>query len=114
MFKIITPRTCAEEVPEQWDEKYGPNGTVRKGPQIQWPEKGKRTPKEVHRLICESLGKSDHQDWCHNIPTCSNCGDSTKWVVQVGEPPEYESKTVWLCKKCTSNLYHFLSSQGNT
>jgi|AGTN01.2.fsa_nt_gi hypothetical protein len=34
------------------------------------------------------------------VPECTECGQNVSEVVQLGEPPDWESRTVYLCAKC--------------
>ena len=54
------------------------------------------TAKKIENII----GNSSWTDL-----TCSECGKYVKKVVQVGEEPDYESATVFLCVKCIKRLY---------
>lgn len=35
--------------------------------------------------------------------TCNECGRDVEVVIEVGEEPDYESCTAWLCKNCVLN-----------
>jgi len=36
--------------------------------------------------------------WTENI--CSHCGQDVEATVRLGEEPEYESRTAWICPEC--------------
>lgn len=35
--------------------------------------------------------------------TCSECQREAAAVVEIGEPPDYESSTAWICRRCLEN-----------
>lgn len=42
-------------------------------------------------------------DWTSRI--CNDCGEYVKEVICVGQEPDYESYTAYLCKDCLSKAY---------
>lgn len=75
--------------------------------------------KEKERKIYESLlalgpgpGPDDvdrvigNRSWT-SLPTCGGCGkDGLEIVVQVGEDPDYESRTAYLCGPCLREAWY--------
>lgn len=69
---------------------------------------GGRTDAEVADLL-DALGPSPdpddvdrvigHDGWTQ-LPACSGCDAHVPLVVQVGEVPDYESSTAYLCPAC--------------
>ena len=42
---------------------------------------------------------------------CSECGIESWDIVQVGEPPDYESATAWICRDCLKSALKLLEGQ---
>jgi hypothetical protein len=105
--RLITRQSQADTAAQRWAERYGhyidgpgnvrstlfglPNrrstytALVALGPN---PD-----PDAVDRVV----GNSSWTD----TPTCNECGRSgLPAVVQVGEEPDYESRTAWMCGDC--------------
>ena len=56
-----------------------------------------KDPDEVDRII-------GNKSWTE-LPMCSECGKrSNEFVIEVGEEPDYESDTAWLCPACIRKL----------
>lgn len=52
-------------------------------------------PDDVDRIIGNNSWTSTR---------CDECGESPEFVVMVGEEPDYESNTVFICSPCILNL----------
>jgi hypothetical protein len=46
--------------------------------------------------VAEIIGNSS---WAREL-ACSECGHETWGIVEIGEPPDYESATAYLCRDC--------------
>jgi hypothetical protein len=42
---------------------------------------------------------------------CSECGKEAGEVVEVGEEPDYESSTTWLCKDCLRKALNLMEEE---
>lgn len=40
---------------------------------------------------------------------CNDCGEPSYDVVQLGEPPDYDSNTAWVCKGCLEKALALLN-----
>lgn len=45
--------------------------------------------------------------WAHN---CTECNKSFRTLVELGEPPGYESRTVLLCQNCLTDALARIAS----
>jgi hypothetical protein len=95
----ITREILAREAAASWAEQY--RATIEKDP-------NDRKAKIARGLI--ALGPDPDPDavdeviencsWTR-VPKCSACGEGfQQFVVQVGEAPDYESRTANLCRNC--------------
>jgi hypothetical protein len=103
-----TPQSNAAAAADAWQRKYGPNrslddwhsivGAALKalGPQP--------TPEDVNALI-------GNQCWTECY--CTECEKSVDAVVQIGEEPDYESDTVWLCRGCLAEAVRIMDEEGS-
>ncbi len=93
-MKIITRESKAAVAAERWKEQYFHDGEWRPG--------------DDKRLAYEELMKGDHTpDRVEEILNCSwtmtQCGECMAYgvpVVQLGEEPDYESATAYVCAPC--------------
>jgi hypothetical protein len=98
-----TPQSRAAEAADAWEEQYAPYCSVD-----HWQAKmgaalkalGPRPrPEDVNSLI-------GNQGWTECI--CTECGKSVDAVVQIGEDPDYESDTVWVCRGCLAEAVRIM------
>jgi len=88
-----TRKMLAAEASDRWDRHYAPFKSVAL---LQISENLKALgpspePSEVDSVI-------GNGSWTRL--TCSECGQDVDEVVQVGDEPDYESSTAWLCRPC--------------
>lgn len=97
-MKIITRQSLANEAAAKWSEQYPDSKRYPQYPDNL--ETGRKlatltapvNPDEVDRII-------GNTSW--TTPNCCNvCGKRNGPVVEVGEEPDYESSTAWLCFDC--------------
>jgi hypothetical protein len=50
------------------------------------------TPEDVEKIV-------GNKSWAE-LSRCHECGGYFEEVVEIGEPPDYESSTAHICKKC--------------
>jgi len=93
--KLITERTQLCDVATRWREQYPGNRTDDKG----------EIAKKLDALDGETATAEDvaaiigNNSWC--APSkCNECGAVVAVAVQVGEEPDYESRTATLCFVC--------------
>jgi len=94
-MKIQTRLTLAQEAPKKWARQYS-YPSVR-------PDQHKITeqlaaldspidPDQVDAII-------GNKSWTE-VNRCSECGARVDVVVEIGEEPDYESLTAWVCLPC--------------
>lgn len=99
-MKVITEKDWVKEAPEKWKRNYFHNGD--------WGTVSLGDPKKIYDALCElnpeSATASDvtaiigNDSWCGFC--CSECGKRSLTILLVGQEPDYESLTVWLCPEC--------------
>jgi hypothetical protein len=101
-MKIITRRSQAKEASARWKAQYGYMGKWR------LPEN------EVTYNKLKALGHNpdpDAVDEAIGNPTwtspgaCSACRAKESFLVEVGEEPDWESRTAYLCFDCLKEAY---------
>ena len=98
-MKIMTPQTLAREARAKWDEQY--KHASNDNHLRTW------APAVAARLAALGENPSPQQvndaignDRWTQPPSCSECDSESAAIVQVGEEPDYESSTAWLCRDC--------------
>jgi len=95
-MKLITRQILANEVVQRWKEQY-PNDKddIRKKLEALGDIKN---PDDIDHII-------GNGSWTR-VPCCSECGkDNLELVIMVGEEPDYDADTAWLCADCIRALY---------
>ena len=88
-MKVITKQSRANEAYSRWMAQYpyDKDGIGAKLAALgSTPD-----PDEVDSVI-------GNKSWTE-LYCCSECGDRSE-VVELGEPPDYESSTAWICVRC--------------
>lgn len=97
-MKIINERSQVRDVARAWKEQYkGWNGPNRKendaiGRALSALNKETATAADVEEII-------GNGSWVKQKP-CNECGNLFETVIEIGEPDDYESRTVTLCVGC--------------
>jgi len=93
-MKLITRHTRAAEVVERWLRQY-PEDNAPKHPGMGAKLRAlgdNPDPDVVDALI-------GNNTWTQTN-VCDECGAEEVPVMQIGEEPDYESRTAWLCEAC--------------
>ena len=108
-MKLITERGLIREVANRWREQYPAGRSGADKDQI-WqrlseldPEKA--SAEEVGRII----GNKSWATIC-----CDECMNDTKAVVELGEEPSWESRTIHLCRACAEAALTALTESQTT
>lgn len=97
-MKAITPKGRARGVAKRWKAEYLDHP---KHYDTLWHQEvydaivalgDSPEPEDINRII-------GNEYWTRPEP-CSECKATVALVVQVGEEPDYESHTAWLCVNC--------------
>lgn len=93
---LITERSVIREVADRWDKQYPPgtanNDRVEISKHLRVLNLETATASDLERII-------GNGSWTRT-PVCSECGAKEVPVVQVGQEPDYESLTAYLCRVC--------------
>lgn len=101
-MKIITRQSLANEAAARWTTQYrgsaryptDPDKLAIAGQLAALP--APVDPNEVERII-------GNTSWT-TPPACNVCGDRKPTVIEVGEEPDYESRTAYLCLECVRTM----------
>ena len=95
-MKLITKAEGLREVPERWNKQYGP--------------RYKGTDKdEIYKKLCSIIGSGRYTERQINEAigndswtrlTCNECRENVHAYVHLGEEPDYESTTFFICLGC--------------
>jgi len=89
-MKFLTIQTQANEAYARWMEQYPKD---RNGIGKKLKELGETPDPATVNDITGNLS------WT-STPHCSECQNIGMPVVQIGQEPDYDTNTAWICKKC--------------
>ena len=98
MMEVITIRSQIRTVAQRWRAQYGgyawasDEGKQHVQRQLDAVDKETATP----ALIASIIG---NDSWVKPIE-CDECGVESETVILIGEKPDYESRTAYLCPAC--------------
>lgn len=104
----ITRATLAAGTAKRWARQYESS---------EWGYDKRHIENALHALgpnpdpdaVDKIIGNSS---WTR-IPTCNGCGtDDAPAVIQVGESPDYESSTAYLCGNCLIDAMRVITSES--
>jgi hypothetical protein len=104
-MKLINERTQIREVSERWTEQYGSSSEANKTiikKALELIDKETATAKDLKEII-------GNDSWTQ-VERCNECGARALEVVRVGEEPDYESNTAYLCKPCIEKALALFSN----
>jgi hypothetical protein len=95
-MELITERSLIATVSERWREQYSSS---------RYPDKQSiavRLEKlDLKTATAEQVKEIIGNDSWTRVPRCSECGtESVARIVRVGEEPDYDSNTAYLCPSC--------------
>jgi len=95
-MNLTTKREIIRRVPAHWRQTYTPFQ--------KWDDSKGKIAKELDRINVETATEDDieriigNRSWTRM--TCDECKKEVDALIQVGEPPDYESRTAQLCPEC--------------
>lgn len=104
-MKLITPQSLAATAADRWKANYFRGG--------EWGEVCLGDSREIYEALA-ALGESPDPDDVDRIignhswtrRNCNECGSYERQpVVEVGQEPDYESSTAWLCFECLTRAF---------
>ena len=98
-MKLITPESLAATARQRWEKQYehGDYYFVASVRAKLLSLGDNPTPSQVN----EAIGNNS---WTRP-PSCSECGVEAGTVMELGQEPDYESNTAWLCIGCVSKAF---------
>lgn len=96
----ISQRSLIREVCNRWKRQYEPFTGVSRDKFVIY-EKLKTLDLDTCSAedVAAAIGNSS---WTRI--KCAECNNEVDWVLQVGEPPDYESATANLCRDCVREV----------
>ena len=88
---IFTTESVTKEVPKRWRQQYPENSGDK---YVIW--KNLRAEKNLTAKKCEKI--IGNSSWTRI--SCDQCKKEVSWAIQLGDEPDYESRTVLICKEC--------------
>jgi hypothetical protein len=104
-MELITERDLIRSVASRWRRQY--NGRMNEAlTRGQTPE---QIAQELDRLDVEVATAEDvirivGNDTWTCPPRCSECHSVRRAVIRIGEEPDRESETAWLCQDCAAKI----------
>ena len=108
-MKLMNERNQVRGVAKAWRAKYGASTLAHHV----------KIGKKLDRLNDEVASAADvasiigNDSWAYQH-RCSECGTGTWDAVQVGEEPDYESETAYVCVDCLRKALALIGGVGQT
>lgn len=98
-MKLITERDLIRSVPSLWLRHYGAEDEEEDkkliGQKLNMLDTNTCSAEDIYNII-------GNRSWTRQ--TCSECSRDVSAVVRVGEEPDYESATAYLCLDCAEKV----------
>lgn len=109
-MELITERGQIRTVAKRWRKQYG-EGTYGAD------KRNRNIVGELDALDVETATSADVAEIIGNnswvcVESCDECGKETWDCVQLGESPDYESRTVYVCGDCLRAALELLNNKG--
>lgn len=109
---IVSRKFKAEKASHLWKKSYYDSKKKK------WGDLISGSAEEVFERLCD-LGPSPNPDDVNAVIkntswtdcTCSECRKAVETVVQLGEEPDYESSTAWICIDCLRSAVALVESR---
>ena len=104
-MKLITTRTLIREIAHRWQKQH-PNASRKDtviGKTLNALDPDTATAEEVANII------SNHT-WTR-VPACSECKQHACSMVELGESPDFQSDTAWVCRECLHKAVQLLAAE---
>jgi len=100
-MKIITPQTLAQDTPRRWREQYGDPFWEKDKEKKNITRQLDAIEKLGHPIQPETIEAIIGNGSWTRVSKCDECGvESPDLVVEIGEAPDYESHTAYICLPC--------------
>jgi hypothetical protein len=98
-MKVITERELIKTVPQRWKSRYS-SGKYGQDKIVIMEQLDNLN---IDTVSSEEISKIiGNNSW--TLLKCNECNKSVKTVIQLGDEPDYESHTVFICLECIKNL----------
>ena len=108
-MELRTERARIKEVAEMWDATYRPefrptnNGSSKAvSMKLHALNLDRVTAGTVNKIIGNDSWTKTH---------CNECESYTGWAIELGEPPDYESRTATLCRACFDKAVELVKAE---
>lgn len=104
---LLNERAQVKQAIKNWLGMYGLDRTYGAD------KRGRKVGAELLALDQETATADDvaeiigNHSWVHE-KSCSECGAESWGIVEIGEPPDYESATAYLCRDCLQSALRLL------
>ena len=110
MFQLITRQYQANRAAKRWKVNYPKDTITTVGSSNKTYDKlidlgPTPNPDDVDKII-------GNNSWTE-VPRCEQCDKRVEAVVEVGQEPDWESRTCYLCKECITKLYNFIQGSND-
>lgn len=98
-MRVLDERTQVKEAIQRWIERYGVDRTYA------MDKRGRSVGKELMNLDQETATADDvaeiigNNSWAHE-EECGECGKRSWGIVEIGDKPDHESNTAYVCGGC--------------
>lgn len=115
-MQIITRKTQANSAAARFARNYKPSHNCEAWPVYQWGDTG-----YIYQSLLE-LGSNPKPNDVEAIlkgwttpGTCSECGEvQENMLIQLGEEPDYESHTAYICVECLHKAWGAVANESTT
>jgi hypothetical protein len=107
-MKVITERDMILDVVKRWEEQYSGESHPTKQrilAKLKKLDLTQTTAKQIESII-------GNDSW--TVQICTECRKKVPIIIQLGEKPDWESKTVYLCENCLTLAYNTLRARTLT
>ena len=92
-MRLLTRQILADGAADRWENEYGtgfPEGKVDILSQLR--SLGRNPSPDSVDMVIDSKAWTEIE--------CHECGGENVEVIELGQEPDYESSTAWICKHC--------------
>jgi len=93
-MKIITKQHKIDNITKSWYKQYKRYMTPG-GDKLEIYEKLLKLDQPTEAEIIDIIG---NKSWTENY--CDECGEDWEILIQIGQEPDYESRTAKICQSC--------------
>ena len=106
MSKLITKEDLCKTMLSRWKSYHSNGGTIDDGLRDLGDSP---SDEDSDGVFISILGKKS-RGWIDK--ECSECGNYSDSVVMVGDNPDYDSQTAWLCRECLISALELIEGKA--